>query len=116
MKHPLFLLAGLLTGAWAQAQMSPVGLWQSIDDGNGLPKAEIAIVQTSDGALSGRVERSLLPEPGAEPLCVLCSDDRRNQPKIGLEIIRGARQTEGKAVWEGGAFWTPKTARSTGCD
>jgi uncharacterized protein (DUF2147 family) len=102
----------LLTGAgWAQAQMSPIGLWQSIDDGNGQPKAEISIAQRSDGGLSGKVERSLQAQPSPETNCVLCTDDRKNQPKIGLEIIRGGRQAEGKEVWEGGRILDPENGK-----
>ena len=31
---------------------------------------------------------------------------------IGLEIIRGARQAEGRAVWEGGRILDPEDGRS----
>ncbi len=100
---------GLATAA--QAQMSPLGLWQSIDDGNGQPKAEILIVQRGDGVLSGKVERSLLTTPNPEPNCNLCTDDRKGQAKIGMEIIRGGKQTEGKDVWEGGKILDPENGK-----
>ena len=103
------LLLGLVTAA--QAQMTPLGLWQSIDDGNGQPKAEILIVQRADGGLSGKVERSLLVTPNPEPNCNLCTDDRKDQPKIGMEIIRGGKQTEGKEVWEGGKILDPENGK-----
>ena len=105
----LALWATLAVGA--QAQMTPIGLWQSIDDGNGQPKAEISIAQRHDGTLTGKVERSLLANPSAETNCVLCTDDRKNQPKVGLEIIRGGRQAEGKAVWEGGKILDPENGK-----
>lgn len=98
-----------LAGA-AQAQMTPIGVWQSIDDGNGQPKAEISIVQRPDGGLSGKVERSLAA-PSPEPNCVLCSDDRKNQPKIGMEIIRGGKKADGKDVWEGGKILDPENGK-----
>lgn len=103
------LLLGLASAA--QAQMSPLGLWQSIDDGNGQPKAEILIVQRADGGLSGKVERSLLTTPNPEPNCGLCTDDRKGQAKIGMEIIRGGKQAEGKAVWEGGKILDPENGK-----
>ena len=105
------LCALLMTGGWAQAQTTPVGLWQSIDDGNGQPKAEILIAQRADGGLSGRVERSLLANPSTDTTCVLCSDDRKNQPKIGMEIIRGGKKAEGKDVWEGGKILDPENGK-----
>lgn len=101
----------LMVAGWAQAQMSPIGLWQSIDDGNGQPKAEILIAQRPDGSLSGKVERSLLVNSTTDTNCVLCSDDRKNQPKVGLEIIRGGQKTEGKDVWEGGKILDPENGK-----
>ena len=109
LKIATLLLLGLTTAV--QAQMSPLGLWQSIDDGNGQPKAEILIAQRADGGLSGKVERSLLLTPNPEPNCNLCADDRKDQPKIGMEIIRGGKQTEGKEVWEGGKILDPENGK-----
>ena len=109
MKYAAGLLLGLTT--MAQAQMSPLGLWQSIDDGNGQPKAEILIAQRADGSLTGKVERSLLTTPNPEPNCTLCTDDRKGQPKIGMEIIRGGKQSEGKTVWEGGKILDPENGK-----
>ncbi|MBN9331651.1 MAG: hypothetical protein ABT03_15065 [Comamonas sp. SCN 67-35] len=92
--------------AWAQ--MTPLGTWNSIDDKTGQPKAEIQIVD-KDGALSGRVIKSL--QPSSEPLCTECTDDRKDQPKIGMEIIRGGKQAEGGEVWEGGRILDPDNGK-----
>ena len=110
MRKTLALCLLMATG-WAQAQMSPIGLWQSIDDGNGQPKAEILIAQRPDGGLTGKVERSLLANPGTDTHCVLCTDDRKNQPKVGMEIIRGGKKTEGKDLWEGGKILDPENGK-----
>lgn len=99
----LTLLAG---AAWAQN--TPVGLWRTIDDDTGQPKAEIRIVERA-GVLSGVVERAL--DPSSSPNCDLCTDDRKGQPKIGMEIIRGARQTPGDNVWEGGNILDPENGK-----
>ena len=110
MRQTFFVALLALTG-WAQAQTTPVGLWQSIDDGNGQPKAEILIAQRADGGLSGRVERSLLANPSTDTHCMLCTDDRKNQPKIGMEIIRGGKKADGKDVWEGGKILDPENGK-----
>jgi len=110
-KTTLTLSATLLALA-AQAQMSPLGLWRSIDDETKQPKAEIRITQTAAGTLSGVVERSLLNNPNAETLCSLCTDDRKDKPKIGMEIIRGGQQSDGKAVWEGGKILDPENGKN----
>ncbi len=102
-------LFALSLSATAQAQMTPVGTWHSIDDASGKPKAEISI-RESGGGLVGRVERSL-QAPSAEPLCNLCTDDRKGQPKIGMEIIRGAQRSGADAVWEGGTILDPENGK-----
>ena len=106
-RYFVFLAIALSTAA--QAQMTPVGNWHSIDDANGKPKAEI-IIRDSGGVLVGKVERSL-QAPSAEPLCNLCTDDRKGQPKIGLEIIRGAQRSGADAVWEGGTIVDPENGK-----
>ncbi len=104
--------AGLLalTGL-AQAQMSPLGLWRSIDDATGQAKAEISIKDNGKGGLSGKVERSL-QSPSPEPMCTLCTDDRKGQPKIGMEIIRDAKKAGADAVWEGGTILDPENGKT----
>lgn len=107
----LLIASGLLTLAGlAQAQLTPAGVWHSIDDSTGKPKAEIAIKDNGKGGLNGRVERSLQPT-SAEPLCSLCTDDRKGQPKIGMEIIRDAKQAGKDAVWEGGTILDPENGK-----
>ncbi len=110
-RHAWTLALGLLA-LGAQAQMSPLGLWRSIDDETNQPKAEIRITQNATGGLSGVVERSLLTVPSPEPNCNLCTDDRKGKPKIGLEIIRGGQQSDGKAVWEGGKILDPENGKN----
>jgi hypothetical protein len=43
------------------------------------------------------VERALNPRaPSAEPNCTKCTDDRKDKPKLGMEIIRGAKKADGQ--------------------
>ncbi len=103
------LLSLLLTSAAAlvQAQVTPLGAWHSIDDPTNKPKAVIRISTNASGALSGVVEKALNPDPKAEPKCVKCSDDRKDKPKVGMEIIRGGKKADGKDVWEEGKILDP---------
>jgi uncharacterized protein (DUF2147 family) len=109
MKQILMALALALGGA-AWAQVTPVGTWHSIDDKTGETKAEIRLAE-ADGVVSGRIEKLL--RRGADPAarCHDCDGDRKNQPVIGLEIIRGARKVAGKEVWEGGKILDPENGR-----
>ena len=105
MRQALAAIVLMAIAGPALAQMSPLGLWRSIDDKSGEPKAEIRIVEQA-GALSGRIEKTLRKD--AKPTCTECQDDRKGQPIVGLEIIRGAKQAEGKTVWEGGKILDPE--------
>lgn len=108
MKKTLILAFVAVLAAPAFAQMTPVGTWNSIDDKTGQPKAEIRIVDNG-GALSGRIQKTLKPD--AKPTCTECTDDRKDQPIVGLEIIRGGKQAESGDVWEGGKILDPENGK-----
>ena len=90
----------------AMAQMTPVGLWKQFDDKDGKEKAEMRIVETA-GVVSGKIEKRLDPAAKVDDKCTECSDDRKNKPIVGLEIIRGAKKVDGKDVWESGKILDP---------
>ena len=94
------------------AQMTPVGTWHSIDDKTGEAKAEIQIVD-KDGALSGRVVKSLRNDPNAKKTCEDCKDDRKGQAIIGMEIIRGVKpDSSGENLWaSGGKILDPENGK-----
>ena len=104
---PLFFAALALP---ALAQMTPAGLWRSIDDNTGEAKAEISIKDNGKGGLNGVVERSLVKSTG-EPNCSLCTDDRKDKPKVGMEIIRGAVKAPSEDIWEGGTIIDPENGK-----
>lgn len=90
----------------SMAQMTPVGLWKTISDKDGTVTSEVRIVDNA-GVLSGRIERTLRAEVKADAKCDLCKDDRKDQPIVGLEIIRGMIKTPGSDMWEGGTAVDP---------
>ncbi len=106
---PVLMVAGSLAVALPAlaAGMSPVGLWRTFDEKSGEPKSEVRI-SDSGGVLSGRVEKLLRKGADPQAVCDRCTDDREGQPLVGLEIIRGAKQAQGKAVWEDGKILDPE--------
>lgn len=108
MKKVLFAASLLGLAAFAQAQMTPLGAWHSIDDETKKPKAVIRISTNASGVMSGVVEKALDSKPGAEANCDKCTDDRKGKPKIGMEIIRGGKKVDGKDVWEQGKILDPE--------
>ncbi|MDW5443963.1 DUF2147 domain-containing protein [Polaromonas sp. SM01] len=111
MYHALIAIVLGAVSVSAMAQMSPVGLWRSVDDKTGEAKAEVRIVDTG-GVLSGKLEKRLAKDVKPDALCEECSDDRKGQALQGLEIIRGAKKAEGKDVWESGKILDPENGRN----
>jgi uncharacterized protein (DUF2147 family) len=100
-KSLLTIVAAVLCFS-VNAQMTPVGLWHTIDDETNQPKGEIRITE-SNGVLTGTVVRSLKEDPKAKTVCDLCKDDRKDQKIIGMQILRNLTR-EGKEadyLWAG---------------
>ncbi|HJV62806.1 MAG TPA: DUF2147 domain-containing protein [Albitalea sp.] len=111
MNKALAAIVFIVTAAPVWAQMSPVGLWRNVDDKTGEAKAEIRI-RENGGALTGVLEKRLSKDAKPEDLCKECSDDRKDKPLLGLEIIRNAKKAEDKEVWEGGKILDPENGRN----
>jgi uncharacterized protein (DUF2147 family) len=103
----LMLLLGLAGTAQAN---TPVGRWHTIDDKTGEVKSMVTI-EDRGGALSGRVTQIL--RKGADPAarCDQCADDRKGQPILGMEIIRGVKKSAGQDHWEGGEILDPEEGK-----
>jgi len=105
-----FVIPMLLGSSCAFAQTTPVGLWRNLDDKTGEAKAEIRIGESA-GVLSGRIEKQLRKDAKPDAKCDECTDDRKDKPIVGLEIIRGAKKAPDKDVWEGGRILDPENGR-----
>ena len=105
-------MTGLLLAACgtAFAQSTPVGLWRNVDDKTGEVKAEIRITDNA-GVLSGRIEKVLGKDAKPDEKCVECKDERKDQPIVGLEIIRNAQKVEGQDAWENGKILDPENGK-----
>jgi len=109
----------IATSAWllmglclpAQAQMSPVGLWKTIDDDSKKEKSLVRITE-ADGVFSGRIEKLLDPSTDPKAVCEKCADERKDQPLVGLTILRNLRQSSSDpAVYEGGDIVDPNNGK-----
>ena len=82
-----------------------VGKWKTIDSETGKPKSIVEITQAPNGALSGHIVELLNPSK-PNPVCDKCSDDRKNKPITGMEIIRGMKAS-GSGKYAGGTILKP---------
>jgi uncharacterized protein (DUF2147 family) len=96
------LLATAAVGAaWAQA--TPVGVWKTIDDTTKTERAQVRITDNA-GVLSGKIEKLLAADAKQDAKCDKCADDRKDQPIIGMEILRGVKKAEADNLWDGGTI------------
>ncbi len=109
MRITLVLLAlclpAALAAAAAQDFVSPVGRWRTVDDKTGKPSGIVRIYE-QNGALYGNIEQIFDPARAAYS-CISCTDDRKNKPLIGLNIIRGLKRDGDR--WDGGTVIDPET-------
>ena len=115
MRQALAAIIFVAISAPAWAQMTPEGLWRNIDDKSGEAKAEIRIQGNSAGVLTGVLEKRLAKDAKPDDLCKECSDERKNQPILGLEIIRARKRQRAKTCGRAARFSTPRTAATTPC-
>jgi uncharacterized protein (DUF2147 family) len=101
----LFAAAGA-----ALAQNTPVGKWHTIDDKTKEIKSEITI-EEKGGVLSGKVTKVLRKDAKPDAKCDQCTDSRKDQPIVGLEIIRGAKKDGESNVWTGGKILDPENGK-----
>lgn len=106
----LLALLALLVPLGAQ-ELTPAGLWQSVSDVDGKPKAFIRIRELQ-GEFIGVIEQVLNPQK-RDALCEQCPGERHNQPIVGLTIIDGVRR-DGEH-FAGGKILDPDTGKVYSC-
>jgi uncharacterized protein (DUF2147 family) len=99
----------MMAGA-AFAQATPAGVWKTIDDKTGTERALVRISE-SGGVFTGRIEKLLAPDAKPDAVCDLCSDDRKDKPVIGLEIVRGVKKSDDANLWDGGTILDAKDGK-----
>jgi uncharacterized protein (DUF2147 family) len=93
----------------AAAELSPVGLWKTIDDNSGQPRGLVRIREIN-GRFEGRIEK-IFPKPGDDPApkCDKCDGTRHNQPVLGMTILSGL--TKQGEEYQGGEILDPETGK-----
>src|SRR5580693_4527872 len=67
------------------AEPSPTGLWRTVDDKTGKPRGLVRLYE-EEGQIFGKIDKSLDPKDAKER-CDLCSDERKNQPVVGMVFL-----------------------------
>jgi uncharacterized protein (DUF2147 family) len=89
---------------------SSVGKWTTIDDETNKKKSTVELYKKDD-KLYGKIVY-LYPREGREenPKCTLCTDDRKDKPLVGLQIVRGLKW-DGSS-WKGGTIVDPENGKT----
>ena len=98
-----------LAAAYFSTAQSCVGKWITIDDETGKKKSIVELYK-KDEKLYGKITY-LYPREGREPnpKCTKCEGDRKNQPLVGLQIVRGLKWDGGE--WEDGTILDPENGK-----
>ena len=101
------LALSLCSAAWAN---TPVGQWHTVDDKTGEVKS-LVVIEEQGGVLKGRVTQFLRKGADLAARCDKCNDDRKGQPILGMEIIRGVKKSAGHDYWDGGEILDPEEGK-----
>jgi hypothetical protein len=109
-----FVAAGLLASSLALSapqstvptQPSVTGLWQKVDEQTGETVSWFLFVERA-GVYDGVIAKLFLrPQDPKNQTCSSCRDDRKDQPLLGLPLIRDM-QRDG-LVYQGGNILDPR--------
>ena len=111
MKRSLAAILFVTFSASALAQVSPVGVWKTIDDETKKEKSLVRIKETN-GVFTGTIEKFLDPATKVDEVCDKCSDDRKGKPVLGMTIIRNIKaNADDKGIWDGGDILDPNNGK-----
>lgn len=88
---------------------SCIGKWVTIDDKTGKKKSIVQLYK-KDGKMYGKI-LYLFPREGRgpNPKCTECTDDRKNAPLVGLQIVRSLNWDGSE--WNKGSIVDPENGK-----
>ncbi len=88
---------------------SCIGKWITIDDETGKQKSIVELYKQND-KLYGKITY-LFPREGRgpNPKCTKCTDDRKDEPLVGLQIVRNLKWDG--STWNSGTIVDPENGK-----
>ena len=112
MRIAIAIVIFAVAGPAAAQSSTPVGLWKTVNE-KGEPEGLVRISEVA-GELRATVEKVYSPPaPEPDPLCELCTGERKNKRVIGMQIVSGLRW-DGEH-YSGGEILDPNNGKSYRC-
>ena len=92
----MFVLALACTMPMAAQVQQIVGEWITVDDKTGEQLSVVKIFKATDGLYYGKIVKLLVGNQDEK--CVACTGADKDKPVVGLVIIRGFQEKDGKLV------------------
>lgn len=104
-----FIVLALAPFSGYGADLSPVGLWKTIDDDTGKPRSLVRVIQVGQ-EYQAKVEK-IFSKPGEDPnpSCEKCEGTRHDQPVMGMTILWGLKKQG--AEYQGGEILDPENGK-----
>jgi len=110
MKKTILLITLLLLVFFMNAQ-NIIGKWKTIDDETGKAKSIVEIYKKGDKYYGKIIE--IIDPTKRKNKCTLCEDDRKDQPILGMEIIKDLKQDDDE--FEDGTILDPNNGKIYDC-
>lgn len=89
------------------------GKWTTIDDNTGKERSVVEIYKKGDKYYGKVSDMYLEPHEPKDPICDLCTDERKDQKTLGMEIIRNMEKDGDE--YSGGDILDPENGKVYRC-
>ncbi len=101
----------LLLFIFSMNAQNVIGKWKTIDDETGKAKSIVEIYKKGNKYYGKIVD--ILDQKKKKNICKLCEDSRKNQPILGMEIIKELEQDNDE--YENGTILDPNNGKIYDC-
>ncbi|MFT7034969.1 MAG: hypothetical protein ACJA2S_003489 [Cyclobacteriaceae bacterium] len=107
------LILGCILIAQNTLAQDITGKWTTIDDNTGKKRSLVEIYKQGDKYFGKISDIYLEPHEPKDPICEFCSDDRKDQKTMGMEIIRNMEKDGDE--YSGGDILDPENGNVYRC-
>jgi len=109
MKKPLFILLFIISAS-INAQ-TIFGKWENRDEETNKEDSVIEVYKKNGKAYAKII--AITDKEKKEALCVLCTNEKKNKPVLGMEILTGLKKDGDE--WSGGTVLDPRNGKVYKC-